>query len=53
MKKSYTVELTQEEIELLICGCSAQIQEFCISNEERKPFEDLIVRLEGVLSNDT
>ena len=46
--KLFKVILTSNEIEDLICGCYAQIQEFCCTNEERKPFELLVEKLETV-----
>ena len=52
-KKLYSIELTEEEIDCLICGCWAEISDFCVNCEEEQPYRDLIARLEGVFSNDT
>ena len=42
---------TKQELEDLICGCSAQIQEFCVSDKEIEPFEKLICKLERMVGD--
>ena len=42
---------SEQELEDLICGCNAQIQEFCISKAEVEPFENLIHKLERMIGD--
>jgi hypothetical protein len=53
LKNTVTQNLlfSKQELEDLICGCSAQIQEFCVSNTEREPFEKLICKLERMVGD--
>lgn len=46
--KTYNISITEEELELLICGLSAQIQEFCCSAKEEEPFNTLLDKLSGL-----
>ena len=47
-KKTFDVTLTEDEIDDLQTSCYAQIQEFCCSDEEEKPFKLLIEKLKTV-----
>ena len=42
---------SKQELEDLICGCSAQIQEFCVSKDEAEPFENLIRKLKRMVGD--
>lgn len=50
--KKFNVILTEDEIDNLICGCSAQISDYCISDEEEKPFKLLIEKLKSIKGDD-
>ena len=50
--KTILVNLTRREIDDLIYGYIAASSKLCTSAEERKPFHDLIDKLEGVLAYD-
>ena len=50
--KTILVNLTRTEIDDLIYGCMAASSDYCTSAYERKPFHDLIDKLEGVLAYD-
>lgn len=51
-KSTISVNLTKAEIDDLIYGCMSASGEYCTSADERKPFHDLIDKLEEVLAND-
>lgn len=43
-----TITLTPAEIETLIYGCMAAINNYCINNVEREPYQTMIRRLEAL-----
>lgn len=42
------IELTPTEIEILIYGCMAAIDNYCINDAEREPYQTMIRRLEAL-----
>ena len=43
--KTYTVTVTENELDNLICGLCAQISSYCCSKEEREPYFILLDKL--------
>lgn len=52
MPTEKSVILTDAEINDLICGCWAQISDYCTCKEDKVPFEALIEKLESYLEKE-
>lgn len=52
MAQEKTVLLTDAEINDLICGCCAQISDYCTCKEDKVSFEALIEKLESYLEKE-
>lgn len=44
--KNYNITVTDDELDMLICGLSAQISDYCCSQEEKEPYYELLNKLQ-------